>query len=134
MVTAGDVFDAAMALMDELDASGSARTTDTAEYENRTPGILNALASEYLMLSGAGSLVTVESLEDVVLNVPDTYSLGVLNYGLAANLLVDENPAAASFYEQRYEQLRDAFLARDASEAESVDIYGGIEYGSFGRW
>ena len=62
--------------------------------------------------------------------------LGLTAAVLAANLLVDENPTAASFYEQRYEEMRNLYFARRPAEdgEEIVDMYGGIEYGRFGRW
>ena len=37
MAYVGDVFDAAMGIMDELDAEGGAQTADTAEYMLRAP-------------------------------------------------------------------------------------------------
>jgi hypothetical protein len=137
MKTVEDIFNASMALMDELDADGSAQTTDTEEYVNRTPGIINMMVSEYRILAGtSGTFIAVEGLDDLVLNIPDNYALGVMYYGLAANLLVDENPTAASFYEQRYEELRNLYFSRQQSDGdeEITDLYGGIEYGEFSRW
>ena len=56
-------------------------------------------------------------------------------YGLAANLLVDENPSAASFYQQRYEELRAMFIARLPAGVEDIELlYGGVGGGSFSRW
>jgi len=56
-------------------------------------------------------------------------------YGLAANLLVDENPSAASFYQQRYEELRAMFIARLPASVEDIELlYGGVGGGSFSRW
>ena len=137
MKTVEDVFKAAMGLMDELSATGEAKTGGTKEYEYRTPGIVNMMISEYRMLAGqAGGFVAVEGLEDYILKIDDTYAIGVMQYGLAANLLVDENPTAASFYEQRYEEMRNLYFSRRPAEdgEEIVDLYGGIEYGRFGRW
>ncbi len=138
MKTVKELFRAAMGLMDELDGDGNAENRDTAEYERRTPGIVNMMISEYRILAGMkGGFVPVESPEDPVLRIPDVYVLGVMHYGLAANLLVDENPAAASFYEQRYEELRNIYFTRfGAEEGDGAieDLYGGIEFGRFGRW
>ncbi len=137
MKTVRDVFTAAMGLMDELSAQGEALTSDTREYEYRTPGIVNMMVSEYRILSGQpGGFVAVEGLDDYILKIDDTYALGVMHYGLAANLLVDENPTAASFFEQRYEELRNMYFARRPAEdgEKVVDLYGGIEYGEFGGW
>ncbi len=135
MVTAGDVFDAAIAVMDELDSDGSSRNTSTADYAARTPAILNMLISEYRLCGGSGKVIEpLETLDDGMGDIPDTYSLAVMSCGLAANLLLDENPSAAGFYEQRYEQMRNTFFARSACTSLITDVYGGIEYSEFGRW
>ena len=41
MLTARDIFSAAMSIMDELSAAGEAANSDTREYEQRTPAILS---------------------------------------------------------------------------------------------
>lgn len=137
MKTVREVYFAAMALMDELEADGKLREPESAEYEARTPDIMRLLISEYRILDGkAGAVVAPEGMEDYILGVDDTYALGVMQYGLAANLLVDENPTAASFYEQRYEELRNIYFSRrTTAEGEEIEnLYGGIEFGEMGRW
>lgn len=136
MAYVSDVFNASMALMDELDSSGQAQTRDTKEYEHRTPGIVNMMIAELNLLGGnRDNWVPTESLEDFVA-VDNTYALGVMIYGLAANLLVDENPTAASFYQSRYEELRTLYLSRHAADREDIeDVYGiGAAYNDAGRW
>lgn len=136
MAYVSDVFNASMALMDELDSSGQAQTRDTKEYEHRTPGIVNMMIAELNLLGGnRDNWVPTESLEDFVA-VDNTYALGVMIYGLAANLLVDENPTAASFYQSRYEELRTLYLSRYAADREDIeDVYGiGAAYNDAGRW
>ena len=129
------IFDITMGLMDELSNTGAARTDDTKEYEHRTPAIMNILIEDYQTLTGSEKRWTpVESFSDGV-NVDTGYAVGVMPYGLAANLLVDENPTAANFYQQRYEEMRAQFARRRPAESSQIyDFYGGIEYGQFGRW
>lgn len=61
-------------------------------------------------------------------------------YGLAAHLLLDENPTAASFFNQRYEELKASLRAGLPTMSEDIeDVYGsgcgGIEpYNEFGMW
>ena len=129
MRTVREIFDASMGLIDELGSKGESLRRETEEYQRRTPSIINMMISEYRLLSGErGGFVPMESLE--------AYALGVMQYGLAANLLVDENPAAAGFYQQRYEELRNIYFSRRMSDGgEAIeDIYGGIEFGQFARW
>lgn len=136
MRTVRDIFTSAMGLMDELDSDGQAGNSGTEEYMHRTPGIVNMMISEYRVIAGLpGSFTAVEDMDDPVLKIDDVYAIGVMHYGLAPNLLVDENPAAASFYEQRYEELRNIYFSRRKAEDGQVeDMYGGIEFGKFGRW
>lgn len=136
MAYVSDVFNAAMGIMDELDMSGEAQTADTEEYANRTPAIINMLIGELKMLLGDHEdWLPVESLEDMVPGADTSYCLSALPYGLAANLLTDENPTAASFYQQRYEELRAIYLTRQQADISDItNLYGGIEYGEFSRW
>ena len=107
MAYVSDVFDAAMGIMDELGQTGQAQTSDTQEYEYRTPAIINMLVGElHMLLGNRDNWLPVTSLDDMVPTADTNYALSALPYGLAANLLIDENPTAASFYQQRYEELR----------------------------
>ena len=133
MAYVSDVFDTAMALMDELSSTGAAQTTDTEEYKLRTPAIVNIMAAEYRVLAGAkGVFVPLAAIDDYINGIDGAYAVGVMPYGLAANLLVDENPTAAGFYQQRYEELRSAFIRRIPVDIEPIeDVYGGIGYKNY---
>ncbi len=133
MVTVREVFKAALALMDELDGPGSGM--ETGEYTSRTPSVLATISAEIAVLTGSKVPMPVEDLEDPLLGVPDGFARSAMPYGLAAQLLVDENPTSAAFFQQRYEELRDRFLLRAPVLDGSVDnLYGGIECGQFARW
>ena len=135
MTTVESVFASAMGLMDELDPQGGAQSADTKDYERRAPAILNALCAELRTLTGEGSDWLPASGTEDLLPVEENYGLSALPYGLAANLLGDENPAAASFYQQRYEELRAVYLARRRADLEDIELlYGGVEQGNFARW
>ena len=144
MTNAQKVFDIAMGLMDEVsEATGATDTSDTREYRNRTILILTALRGELYPFSDtyvdeipgkrpiAAPVVDFES----PLDLDDVLAQTVLPYGLAAQLLLDENPASASFMQQRYEELL-AMRSRDlpAASEDITSIYGGIEHGQFSRW
>lgn len=155
MATVQDVFDMAMHLMDaQNESTGATQTTDTHEYELRTPNILNTLLDQvypysdtYPDLSGATtrpSLVSVTSLDDY-LDLDDYICRNCLPYGLAGLLLTEENPTQANFFWQTY--LENLNQARSRLPSDGIggveDVYGdgdslmgwgGIEYGWFGRW
>ena len=144
--TAQRVFDIAMGLMDEVNEStGATDTSDTREYKVRTLLILNALRGELYPYSdtfqesayGERPIVAViENFTDVI-QLDDYICQTVMPYGLAAQLLADENPNVASFLQQRYEELRDG-LARGLpqSAGEIEDVYGILHhpYNEFSRW
>ena len=51
----------------------------------------------------------VYSTDDYINGIDETLASTVMPYGLAASLLVDENPTAANFFQQRYEGLLNRF-------------------------
>lgn len=131
MTNAQQVFEYAMTLMDELNEStGAADTADTKEYKNRTIAILNVLRGELFPYSdtyrdmeanGRRPICPIigNFTEDVYLD--DYICQSVLPYGLAAHLLMQEDPSSANFFQTRYDELK-ALLAR-GMPAESEDIY-----------
>lgn len=144
MTTAQWVFERAMALMDELnESSGSADTADTKEYKNRTISILNILRMECFPFSDTYKIATpgkrpvcpeITAFTDEIY-LDDGIAQGVLPYGLAAHLLLDENPDAASYFQQRYQEMLSMMRVGLPATFESIsNEYGGIEHGQFGRW
>lgn len=145
MTTAQNVFDYAMALMDEVsEATGETDTTDTKEYKNRTLFILNILRGELYPYSDTytSSTVGIRPIAATIKNFTDPIGLddyicqSILPYGLAAQLLLTEDPSAASFFNQRYEELKITLRKGVAQEFEDIaDVYGGSDvYQEFGKW
>ena len=142
MAEVSAVIDAAMSIMDALSDSGEAETADTQEYKNRTLPIMNVLISECYPYSDSKDLTKPDSawravteFDDSLYKIDDTIALGIMPYGLAANLLVDANPFAASFYQARYEELLRGKALRVRASVEDIDdIYGGIGHGWFSSW
>lgn len=112
MVTAQQVYDMAIHLMDEQDEStGSTVTVDTGEYRLRTISILNSIIPMLYPYSGNYTvsqvgrpspmpLVVLDYEEpDLTQEIPldDSLSLAVLPYLLAAQLLSVENETLANW-------------------------------------
>lgn len=151
-ITGMNVFERAITLMDELNDAGQYRHDDTVEYQNRTLPILNVLQNELYPYSDtfpkwqdweAGRRPVLQPLGSLDAEIDlDDYCAGtVLPYGLAAHLLLDENPSAAGFFQQRYDELKSALMRGAGKLAESEDIEdvygpkGGIHpYNEFSRW
>lgn len=143
MTTAQWIFEQAMHLMDEgNEITGQADTDETRAYKHRTLPILNVLRVECSCASDtcqteAGKRTLCPEIPDFESEIAldDGICQGVLPYGLAAHLLVEENPAKASYFQQRYEEL--LATAKGGIPAQSVDItnpYGGIEHGRYSYW
>lgn len=145
--TGMDVFEIAINLMDELNDEGKYKHADTEEYRMRTRAILNVLIGELYPFSDTykknqewqtGRRPVAQMLEDLYteIDLDDYICRSVMPYGLAAHLLLDENPSTAGFFQQRYDELK-AQLSRGlpAESEDIIDVYGGIEpYNEFGMW
>ena len=144
--TARQVFNLAIALMDEMNENtGATDTTDTKEYKLRTPNILGVLCGELYPYSDTYTLNTdgtrpicpaVETIESTI-GLDDTLCTTVLPYGLAAHLLLGENNVMAGFFNQRYEEMREKLKNSPASFESVSDAYGAsgyFPYNEFGRW
>ena len=144
--TARQVFNLAIALMDEMNENtGATDTTDTKEYKLRAPNILGVLCGELYPYSDTYPLNTdgtrpicpaVETIESTI-GLDDTLCTTVLPYGLAAHLLLGENNVMAGFFNQRYEEMREKLKNVPASFEAVSDTYGSSyynPYNNFGRW
>lgn len=93
--------------------TGETLTRDTEEYEKRTLGILNTIRNELYPYSdtfvhGAGGRRGVcpeIKAMDQYLDLDDVVAQTIMPYGLLAHLLADDNPALASFFLGRYQDL-----------------------------
>lgn len=146
-ITAQRVFDLTMGLMGEVNEStGATDTSDTKEYKVRTLFILNVIKGELYPYSdtyaattdGTRPVCAVISDFTTPIGIDDTLCETVMPYGLAAHLLLDENPDMASFFEQRYEEMKLRLQNVPASFGQIEDVYdcAGLtsEYNDFGRW
>jgi hypothetical protein len=137
-VSAQRVFDLAMGLMDEVNEStGSTDTSDTKEYKQRTLLILNVLRGDLYPYSDTfvkrenGKRPVSAAIENFTdgIDLDDVLCESILPYGLAAHLLLQENPDAANFFQQKYDELKILLGNKTAADFEPIeDIYGGFRY------
>lgn len=148
--TGMDVFEIAITLMDELNDAGKYKHEDTDEYRMRTRSILNILIGELYIFSDTykknqnwekGRRPVPAMLDDLYteIDLDDYICRSVMPYGLAAHLLLDENPSTAAFFQQRYDELKAGLQRGMPAESEDIeDVYGprgGINpYNEFGMW
>lgn len=129
MTDANWVFDKAIHLMDEQnELNGETRTVDTKEYQYRTLSILNVLRNELYPFSdtfeagvnGKRVIPPLLTSFDQPIDLDDAIAQSVLPYGLAAHLLLGENDAMASFFNQRYDELKYTIGARKPAVWEDI--------------
>lgn len=114
---AQDVFVISMNLMDEISQDGTfAGYPD--DYKKKSWSILTTLQTELLPLSITPLAITSDQSP---LQVDDRTGTSVLPYGLAAHLLLTENPTLASFFNDRYDELK---RKRPVKIASIKDVYG----------
>ena len=146
MTTAQEVFEMAMTLMDERNETGDADTPDTAEYKYRTLDILNILRGELFPFSdtyeteetGIRPIATKIDDFETPIGLDDYLCQSIMPYGLAAHLLMQEDPSSANFFQQRYDELKYKASIMPVASADIEDVYGDIggvsPYNEFGYW
>ena len=145
--TAQWVFEATMTLIDELSDSGSADTSDTVEYKNKMLYLINILRGELYPYSDTyrNRADNKRPIVDPIMNFTDIIDLDdyicqtVMPYGIAAHLMLDENPSVAAYCQQRYEELLRKLEKGFAQESQDiVDVYsyggGGYYDPETGEW
>ena len=122
---------------------GKADTSDNAEYKNRALPLLNILRGELYIFSDTYEtdedgrpIATIIRSFDKPIDLDDYICQSVLPYGLAAHLLLAEDPATANFFQQRYDELKQTLARGLPSKSEDIeDVYGsGSEYNDFSMW
>lgn len=118
------IFIMTMAMIDEMTDNGQLDETTTAEYRSKAPSILTMLQNEIIGIENRYKSkntmvypVPIKSLEQSV-QIDDIKANTLLTNGLAANLMLHEDKALASYFEQRYEELKGMFLKPDPKKPE----------------
>lgn len=102
-VTAKQVYDIALVHIDEVLETGDISADPKNYYEAKAIKILTTLQAELLPLSATPTPITSLTSN---LAVSDRVALTVLPYGLAAHLLIVDDPNTSAFYNARYDELK----------------------------
>lgn len=119
------IFIMTMAMIDEMTDTGQLDETTTAEYKAKAPSILTMLQNEIIGIENRYRAknemvypVAIKTLEQSV-QIDDIKANTLLTNGLAANLMLHEDKALASYFEQRYEELKGMFLKPNPKQPET---------------
>lgn len=144
--TAQWVFDKAMALADQLSDTGLSDFEYNSDLKDRALPILNVLRFEcarasdrYLPRRYTGRRDIPEEIlswEDTLDGIDDGVAQGAMPYGLAAQLMIDEDPDLAGFCNQKYQEMLALFQSSVPQEFEPIWYpYGSPEdFQSGSRW
>lgn len=144
-VTPREVFELTVALMDQLSQpTGEADVAENRDFKARVLPILTLLQGECLPFSEDYALTDggsrpicppVTGFDSPIPGLDDGICRTVLPYGLGAHLLLEENPDAAAFFQQKYMENRALMGSVLPLRPQPVeDVYGGVEHGAYGRW
>jgi hypothetical protein len=116
-MTAQDVYELSLALIDQLDAA------DTVDYAERAPALIDVLQHELAFYEGISLTRTVGKLEDA-LQISDDTAERIMPYGLAASFaLADKNGDMYADYSAMYRALTRTIRP---IEADTADEYAAI--------
>jgi hypothetical protein len=119
MITAQQVYDIALVLMDEVTETGNITTETPEYYKSKALNILTTLQTELLPLSITP--VPVTDLSQALL-LSDRTALLVLPYGLASHLLLSDDLTLSSFLNGRYDELKRKIQSGGITPI--TDVYG----------
>lgn len=144
--TAQWVFDKAMALADQLSDAGLADFEYNKDLKDRALPILNVMrfecaraSDQYLHRRYTGHRdipKEILSWEDTLDGIDDGVAQGAMPYGLAAQLLIDEDPDLAGFCNQKYQEMLAVFQYSVPQEFEPIWYPYGTpdDFQSGSRW
>lgn len=131
-IKANEIYTSALAIMNERDADNS--------YKERCVPLINTLMSQCYQYtenykSGSRSgWVPIADLDDAIMGFDQTVVLGVMPYGLAAALYIDEDPARANSWQQQYEEALLNARRVPHEIGQITDVYGCFSGKNYGAW
>lgn len=122
-VTAKQVYESALVLIDEVLETGNIVPDQPQYYQAKALSILTTLQTELLPLSQVPEVIT-DLNQDLL--VSDRTAILVLPYGLAAHLLITDDPNTASFFNSRYEELKSRQMATITPITDKYNVLLGM--------
>ena len=113
---AEDIFTITMAMIDEMMETGELDPEAVSEYRAKAPSILTMLQTELIGIENRyrqkAEYVYPVLIEDLSqpLQIDDVKAQTLLTNGLAAQLMLHEDKTLASYFEQRYQEMKGMFL------------------------
>ena len=124
-MTAQEVYEYALALLDELESDGSVSDDTDDSYGGKALQLINILQREIARAEGVTPR-SVTSFTDV-LRISDDSAIRILPYGLAAKFaLADDNQALYTQYQSEYNSLLRTISATETSIIDVMNVMSGF--------
>jgi len=125
-MTARDVYERAMALIDEMESDGSISSEYTADYAGKAPKLIDTLQHELAFHEDVTLSGEIDDLDDA-LEISDDAAYRIMPYGLAAAFaLADKNTDMHSDYSYMYRKLCSTIRSDEADITDEYDILDGM--------
>jgi hypothetical protein len=126
-MTGQDVYEAALALIDEIGDDGTIDEDTTASYEGKAPRLLDMIQRE-LAIAENVTATQITALTSVLVISDDT-ALRVMPYGLAAKFaLQDKDLDLYGELIREYEKLKRTIRSDEADITDEYDVLQGMQY------
>lgn len=133
-MTALEIFNMTMDLIDERLETGVINDADTVAYKVKAPSILTIGQYELGRIADKYGTITYDTEKPFIvsdmaqdLTIDDSSVAQLLPYFLAAHLMIEEKDDIANFYNERYEQLKQEFKkSPPATEEDITDVYAEV--------
>jgi hypothetical protein len=126
-MTGQDVYEAALALIDEIGDDGTIDEDTTASYEGKAPRLLDMIQRE-LAIAENVTATQITALTSVLV-VSDDTALRVMPYGLAAKFaLQDKDLDLYGELIREYDKLKRTIRSDEADITDEYDVLQGMQY------
>jgi hypothetical protein len=120
--TGTELFNLAIAVIDELSEAGTVNEAQVKEYKNRAPALLDLWQHEIKNIEGIAALVKVTALSQTM-QVSDEGCMSGVYYLALHFAIADMNSELAGLCQGKYQALKDAGRKPSAGAA-ITDVYG----------
>lgn len=123
MVTGKQVYDLALVLIDEVTELGGLTPDTPKYYESKAKHIINMLQAE---LTAGNAEINIISDLSQTLSIPDKVALTALPYGVASQLMLNEDQGMASYFNARFDELKPKRAASIQPITDTQNILNGM--------
>lgn len=125
-MTARDVYELSLALIDEIESDGNISIETAASYAGKAPRIIDVLQKELAFYEGVTLTDSVKHLDDA-LQISDDTAMRIMPYGLAASFaLADKNGDMYGDYSFMYRSLIRTIRTDEVDISDDYNVLDGL--------